>query len=398
MQELQVDNHRCTLCGKCISACFYDALEMDDRKLLSHDTCTLCGMCIDICPEAALAISKIKMNDMNKAEWNGILVYVEHDQGEIHPITYELIGKALELAKVVCYKVYCLFIGYRIAEKAKILMHYEVEQVFMYDHASFKYYKEDIYTNAFEDCIKNHLKPSIVLIGGTEIGKSLAPSIATRFHTGLTADCTELKIRENSDLVQIRPAFGGNIMAQIITENHRPQFAAVRYKVMSEAEPQLQLRDNLLQCSIEDEKLKSKIEILGVNDLAKTESISDAKILVVVGQGFQRKEDLSLAQELADLLNGKVASSRTLVEKGWMPYEKQIGLSGKTVKPEIIITCGVSGSIQFISGMKGSKNIIAINTDINSPIFKIAHQPICGDLYEILPRLIKKIKSGSGKD
>ncbi len=359
-----------------------------------EDTCTLCGMCIDACPEAAITIDKIRRNKINKGEWQGILVYVEHDNGEIHPITYELIGKALDLAKSLAYKVYCLLIGNGVKESAKVLMYYDVEKVFIYEHEAFTEYKEDIYTNTFEACI-NMIKPSIVLVGGTEVGKSLAPSVATRFHTGLTADCTELEVKENSDLVQIRPAFGGNIMAQIITENHRPQFATVRYKVMDEAKKQEGLRANLVICSLQGEKLRSKIEIINTYEWGKAEGITEAKVLVVAGQGFKRKEDLWMTKELANLLNGQLASSRALVEKGWMPYERQIGLSGKTVKPEVIITCGVSGTIQFMSGMKGSTNIIAINSDKDCPIFKIAHHPICGDIYEILPKLIGKIKEKS---
>ncbi|WP_461207846.1 electron transfer flavoprotein subunit alpha/FixB family protein [Clostridium sp. DL1XJH146] len=332
------------------------------------------------------------MNNLKiENKWEGILVYVEYNENGIHPITYELIGKALELAKPLDYKVYCVFIGYNIKTQAEKLRLYDIEKVFIYDHKEFEYYREDIYSNAFEACI-DKLKPSIVLIGGTDRGKSIAPSLATRFKTGLTADCTDLLMDEKADLIQIRPAFGGNVMAKIVTENHRPQFATVRYKVMDEAKELDEARDNLVYCFLEEEEMKSKIEIIDIQDIDRKENITEEKVLVVVGQGFKSKEDISMAEELASLLNGKLASSRTLVEKGWMPYEKQIGLSGNTVKPDMIITLGVSGSVQFMAGMRGSKNIIAINIDKEAPIFQIAHNPICGDLYEIVPTLIEKLK------
>lgn len=391
MNNLKVDHNLCNLCGKCESVCPSQAIKISNNKLIIQNSCTACGLCIDACESKVLRINKKSIFSINKHEWTGILVYVEEKKDGIHPVTYELIGKALELAKPLKYKVYCIFIGDDIKGKAEELKRYGVEKVFIYDNKKFEYYRQDIYANAFQHCI-SRLKPSIVLIGGTDTGKSIAPTVATRFNTGLTADCTELLVKENSDLVQIRPAFGGNIMARIVTENHRPQFATVRYNVMNEAKKLDEERDNLVKCSIEEEKLKSKIEVLQVEELKIEESISEAKVLVVAGQGFKSKEDLWMAEELAFLLNGKFASSRALVEKGWVPYDKQIGLSGKTVKPEIIITCGVSGSVQFMAGMKGSKNIMAINEEKDAPILSIAHYPICGDLYEVLPKLVDRLK------
>lgn len=335
-------------------------------------------------------LNKRKTIVTNIDEYRGILVYVEHQNGAIDSITYELIGKAIELAKPLSYKVYCLYIGYNIKEKAEVFNQYEVEKVYVYDSKDFKDFKADIFANVFEDCIY-HLKPSIVLIGGTDIGKSVAPVVATRFHTGITADCTELKVRENSELIQIRPAFGGNVMAQIVTKN-RPQFATVRRNVMVESEKQEKYKDNIMESIIDFEKLKSKIEVIRIDKVKHTNNIFNAKILVVVGQGFKSKEDIEMAKELAELLNAPIASSRALVEKGWMSYERQVGLSGITVKPEIIITLGVSGSIQFLAGMKFSKKIIAINIDKDSPIFTIAHHPINGDIYEVLPKLIEQVK------
>lgn len=390
MQGLLINHEQCILCKGCIKACPFGALEIKHDQLVVNDHCTLCGACVNTCKYDALSINKKNNTEINKDEWRDILVYVEHDQGNIHPITYELIGKAVQLSKQNQYKLYCLFIGSDLHESAKELSHYPIEKILLYDNKEFKDYRADLYTKVFYHCIK-YLKPSVVLIGGTDVGKSIAPSIATAFHTGLTADCTELLLKENSDLLQIRPAFGGNIMAEIITSNHRPQFATVRHNVMDRAERVETSRDNIVLCSLEDKHIYSDIQILEEKRMVIEESITEAKVLVAAGQGIKRKEDLRMVEDLAKRLNGKTACSRVLVEKGFMPYEKQIGLSGKTVKPDLIITCGVSGSVQFMAGMKGSKNIIAINNDSDAPIFHTAHQPICGDIYEIIPKLIAKL-------
>jgi len=241
-----------------------------------------------------------------------------------------------------------------------------------------------------EDLI-SEIRPSVVLIGSTSIGRSLAPRLATRFRTGLTADCTTLKIKPNTDLVQIRPAFGGNIMAQIITTHTRPQFATVRYKVMDQA-VRGEETGRVFDRSVSGEMLKSDIDVIRVTHKESVTSITDAEVIVAGGQGLKEKEDLEMIRELAFLLGGEYAVTRPLVEKGWADYTRQIGLSGRTVKPKLIITCGVSGAIQFAACMNCSDRIIAINSDPNASIFKIAHTGIVGDLYKILPSLIGELK------
>lgn len=329
---------------------------------------------------------------IHKEQWQGILIYAAQEGKKIHPITFELIGKALELAKPLSCKVSCILIGHEMESALKELSAYDVERIFVYDHEAFRDFKEDIVCNAFAACIDT-LKPSVVLIGATDSGKSIAPSVATRFHSGLTADCTELTMQENSDLVQIRPAFGGNIMARIITANHRPQFATVRYGIMAETTKSDSPHVEIVRCILEENQLVSAIEITLRKEMTRKSCISEAAVLVVAGQGFKSKDDLWMVEELASVLNGQVGSTRALVEKGWFSQENQVGLSGKTVKPDVIITCGVSGSVQFAAGMRLAKNIIAINSDPKAPIFSIAHQSLCGDIYEILPKLIQRIKS-----
>lgn len=331
---------------------------------------------------------------INKEKWKGILVYIEYHHSKVHPISYQLIGKAYELAAVIGYDICGIVIGRNSALSKEQLKNYPLKKVFLYETEE-EYFRADLYEELFSSCI-NKIKPSVALIGGTAEGRSLAPRVATEFKTGLTADCTELKLRKNSDLVQIRPAFGGNIMAQIVTTHTRPQLATVRYNVMKPIEP---IFENEIEFVIneKDYQADSKISILKAAPISKTKRIADQNILVVAGKGIKKKEDLEMLKELADLLDGELASTRGLVEKGWMPIDNQIGLSGQTVRPRLMITCGVSGSVQFISGMSGTDNIIAINTDVNAKILNIAHYPICGDLYEIIPQLIDMIKNYGGK-
>ena len=233
----------------------------------------------------------------------------------------------------------------------------------------------------------------MLLVGATTVGRSLAPRVAARFRTGLTADCTILDIKENTDLVQIRPAFGGNIMAQIVTPNSRPQLATVRYKVMSAPERSESESGEIVKLFIGKEKLKSNINVLEVVPKSKEKEISEADVLVVAGRGVKSEKDLAMIKELAELLGGELATTRPLIEAGWVDAKRQVGLSGRTVRPKLIITCGVSGAVQFTAGMNNSDYIFAINCDEKAPIFKVAHYGIVGDIYDVIPMLIEKIKS-----
>ena len=254
----------------------------------------------------------------------------------------------------------------------------------------------ETYTTAFEQFIHD-VKPTAILVGATPVGRQLAPRVAARFRTGLTADCTILDMHENTDLVQIRPAFGGNIMAEILTPNSRPQLATVRYKVMDAPERSEEAKGEIVPFDVPTEKLGSRVTVIGMKKKPKEKSIEMADVLVVAGRGVKKKEDLSLLRELADALGGELACTRPLVEAGWLDAKHQIGLSGRTVRPKLIITCGVSGAIQFVAGMNHSDTIFAINTDPKASIFKAANYAVIGDLYEIVPQLLAGIRAGKGK-
>ena len=375
-----------------IGLCPFKAISYENGKLDVNVGCKLCKMCVRTGPAGVMTFEEDEVKTINKDEYKGICVYADSDHGVLHKVTFELIGKAIELAKVINHPVYALLIGNNTEENAKELLEYGVDKVFVYEHELLKDFDMERYTNCFEDFIKTN-KPSSILVGATNVGRSLAPRVAARFHTGLTADCTKLEMKENTDLVQIRPAFGGNIMAQIINPNNRPQFATVRYKVFSAGDKK-EATGEVVKVDIKEEWLKSHIEVIDIEEKPKELDISEADVIVAVGRGLKSENDLVMIQELADALGAVVACSRPMVENGMFDAKHQIGLSGKTVKPKLIITLGISGTVQFASGMKNSDCIIAINTDPHAPIFDVANYGIVGDIYKIVPELIKMIKEG----
>lgn len=373
-----------------VEVCPFSALEYENDDLILNAACKMCNICVKRFPEVFEYVEDT-LPEIDKDAWRGVGVYVDHIEGIIHPVSFELIGKAKEMAAKIDHPVYCVLMGDNVQELADEILHYGVDEVYMYDDPELHDFRIEPYTAVFEDFI-SEVKPSIVLVGGTTVGRSLAPRVAARFRTGLTADCTTLDVQENTDLDQIRPAFGGNIMAHIHTPNHRPQFATVRYKIFNAPERSDEQSGQILKRNISPEKLASKIKVIEVKRKEKLKSIEDADVIVVTGRAFKKEEDLSMAYELADLLGAMVATTRPLIEAGWMDPRLQIGLSGRTVKPKLIITCGVSGAIQFVAGMNNADMIIAINSDPKAQIFDVAHYAIVGDIYEIIPGLIEKIK------
>lgn len=362
---------------------------MEHNGIEMNESCRMCGVCVRECPTQALYFEQ-KANKEDKNKWKGILVYAEQELGEVHPVVYELIGEARKLAAKVGYAVYGVMVGAAgTAANAEKLLQYGVDEVFVYEHEGFAGFRADSYADAVADCI-SHLKPSVVLVGGTSLGRSLAPRLSTRFHTGLTADCTKLEMRENTDLVQIRPAFGGNIMAQITIANSRPQFATVRYKVMDRAEKVEHPTGKVSLCEVSEKMVKSRIEVLSAQVLEHVKSIEEEDILVVAGRGAEKA--VEQLQELAALLGGQLCFTRPMVENGYGDTAHQIGLSGRTVKPKVILTFGVSGAIQFTSCMNGSECIVAVNIDPDAQIFKLADICVRDDLYEVLPAMIAELK------
>lgn len=395
MGKLVIDQSKIEDIQALIDVCPFGAMEEKDGKLEINAACKTCKLCVKKGPKGAVTYIEDERPKIDKSLWNGIAVYVDHVDGRIHPVTMELIGKARELAAKINHPVYALFIGSHLEGKSEELLHYGVDKVFVYDDEKLARFMIEPYTAVFEDFIQAQ-KPSAILVGATTVGRQLAPRVAARMHTGLTADCTILDMNEDTDLVQIRPAFGGNIMAQILTPNNRPQMATVRYKVMNAPERSETASGEIVKCEIAADRLKTRMEVLDIIEKEKEKFIESADVLVVAGRGVKKQEDLAMVQELADLLGGMFACTRPVVEAGWADAKCQVGLSGRTVRPRLIITCGVSGAVQFVAGMKNSETIVAINSDPAATIFETAHYCLVGDLYEIIPKMIEKIKVAKG--
>lgn len=369
--------------------CPFGAITYEDGKLDIGSGCKMCKMCVR--KGGGLVEFQEDVKVLDKSLWRGICVFADCTGGTIHRVTFELCGKARELAAVTGHPVYALVIGHDTAACAEKLLHYGVDKVFVYDHPGFADFRIEPYAAAFYDFIQKE-KPSSILVGATNLGRQLAPRVAARCRTGLTADCTVLQMKENTDLVQIRPAFGGNIMAQIVTPNDRPQFCTVRYKVFTEPAPTEAVTGETVTMEVTEAMLCSDIRVLSTVQKPKDIDISEAEVIVAVGRGAMSESMRAYAQELADLLGGMVACTRPLVEGNVFDAKRQIGLSGRTVKPKLIITLGISGAVQFAAGMKGSDCIVAINKDPNAPIFDVAHYCLVGDVEQIVPKLIRKIR------
>jgi electron transfer flavoprotein alpha subunit len=318
-------------------------------------------------------------------------VYLEQRHNKTHNVGFELIGKAKELAMKTNEPVYALVVGNDVTSIAEEALEYGCDKVFVYESEAYKEFNVERYTNVIEDFYCQY-HVNIILFGGTSEGRSFAPRVAARLRTGLTADCTKLDITKEGDLLQIRPAFGGNIMAKINTPNHRPQLATIRYKMF---DPPIKTTPHgqIVWCDASKLSKESSIHVLEYANKESHQDISDADIIIAVGRAFKKQKDLELLEPLRKRLHAEFACTRPLIENGWFDPRKQIGLSGRTVKPKLIINLGISGSVQYIEGMKDSELIISVNSDLNNKLFELSHYAIHGDIYEVLPELNKLLES-----
>ena len=373
---------------KLIASCPFSAIaEETDGTLSVSSGCRLCRLCVKT-GEGAVEIEETSSQTVDKHKWTGITVFADISNDYIHPVVFELAGKAMELTSSCPQKITILVLGSQTEENIRKLQECGADYLYIYDSIELNDFRIDSYTDVISQFIEKH-KPSAILFGATEKGRMLAPRIAARFRTGLTADCTALEMNPDSDIVQIRPAFGGNIMAEILTTRTRPQLCTARYKIFNAARNISKKADIIkLNASVSE----SCMTIIKAEKKPPVNDISDATVIVAIGRGVRSKDDLPMIEELASLLSAEIAFSRPMIEAGWAEPTRQIGLSGRTVKPKLIIAIGISGAIQFTAGMKESDFIIAVNTDRNAPIISFADCSIIGNLYEIIPALIMKIK------
>ncbi len=391
---LKIDHDKCIVCGICESSCAFGAISIEDDLLVVNEACTLCGACVDSCEVGALEIEQAEsMVQDDFDDWSGIMVFAECRHGMIAPVTYELLGIGRKLADTRGVSVSVVLPGDGVMQFADSLISGGADTVYLADHPNLAQFREDVFANVLQQVIRVY-KPEVVLAGATAIGRSVIPYVATAVNAGLTADCTRLEIRESDGmLLQTRPAFGGNIMATIECPNTRPQMATVRPKVMAPAEPDPSRKGEIVNIDLVDSATTSIIEIIdSVISEDDMVNIQEVEALVAGGRGLESEKGFALVKKLAEELGGSVAASRAAVDSGWIPYPHQVGQTGKTVCPKIYIACGISGAVQHAVGMQSADTVVAINRDKNAPIFDIATYGIVGDLYEVIPLLIKRIQ------
>ncbi|MBT7346387.1 4Fe-4S binding protein [Candidatus Bathyarchaeota archaeon] len=384
----------CIGCEQCITACPFGAIDMVDGVAVINEACRACGECVPACPVSVIVMTT---SEATVLEGKGVMVYAEMSNGSLHKVSFELLGKARELAAPLSEPVYAVLVGSGVEDSAKELVDRGADKVFVYDDPGLAQFRDDPYSDLLTECCKEE-KPSIFLVGATSIGRSMGPRVAAKLKTGLTADCTSLDIDPESKLLQqTRPAYGGNIMATIETTNSTPQMATVRYKMFTEASIVDTPKGEIVNKPVEMSKLTDRIKVLGFEKAGEQISISDADIIVSGGLGMGDPSGFDLMQKLATALGGAVGASRPTIDEGWINYRHQVGLSGRTVRPTVYLACGISGAVQHQAGMKTSDVIIAVNKDPDAPIFGISTLGVVGDLYDVVPGLIEKLKE-QGKD
>ncbi|MFC1571424.1 electron transfer flavoprotein subunit alpha [Candidatus Margulisiibacteriota bacterium] len=399
---------KCTGCTLCVKSCAFDAIKMVPREgtkrklaVIDLDKCTLCGACVDACAkEKAIEIKVEKESSADLSHFKDVWIFAEQREGKIQPVAYELLGESKKLANDLKTDVSAVLCGgEEIEEEIDHLFAYGADKVYLLHHNELKDYKSLPYTRAIAELIIKH-KPEIFLLGATTMGRDLAARLAIRVGAGLTADCTGLDIDpEKKILRQTRPAFGGNIMATIISPNNRPQMATVRPKVFKKSKVQSPKSkvDNVIKFNpvINPEDLIVKLVEI-IKDESVKVNLAEAEIIVSGGRGIQEAKNFKLIEDLAKVLGGAVGASRATVDAGWISAHHQVGQTGKTVAPKLYIACGISGKIQHLVGMQGSDIIVAINKDPDAPIFKVATYGIVGDLFEYVPLLTKKLQELRG--
>jgi electron transfer flavoprotein alpha subunit len=395
--EPVIDTTNCIGCGKCVKICPAEAIEMyltpEEQKLLAEWEAQRAAESGAEKPEADAdeedaALAKLK-------EYKGIWVFVEQTDGAPHVVAWELLGVGAELAKTLGVELCTVVIGENVERLSEESFHFGASKSYLVDDPVFRHYRTESYYKAVCHLVRKY-KPEIVLVGATGLGRDLAGAVATDLMTGLTADCTGLAIDERGFLLQTRPAFGGNIMATIMTERTRPQMSTVRPHVMPLPVCDTSRKGEIIRETVplqENDILAKVLEIIedkrgGADDI----DISAADVIVSGGRGMLSKDNFGILQELADELDGVVGCSRAAMEAGYMPYERQVGQTGKTVRPKIYIACAISGAIQHLVGMQDSDVIIAVNRDKSAPIFEVATYGIVGDVFEVVPAITNRIR------
>ena len=392
---IKVNRELCSACEACIQSCPYDAIVMKEDKAEITELCQLCRACLSVCPEGAISEVKEASDVKETSQGAGVWVFAEQRDGKIAAVSLELLGAGKGLAEKRGAELAAVLFG-GTAGDAEELIRWGAEKVFHCDDPLLSTFNDEPYAALLAKLIVEQ-RPEIVLTGATPIGRSFFPRVAAKLRAGLTADCTSLEIdAETGNLLQIRPAFGGNIMATIFCPHARPQMATVRPRVMKRGEYETSRKGEVVRVSAKGITSRTRV-VETVREVAETAiNLQDANIIVAGGRGMGGEKGFRLLHELAGVLGASVAASRAAVDEGWIPYRHQVGQTGKTVGPKLYIACGISGAVQHLVGMQSSDIIIAINKNPDAPIFRVATYGIVGDVHEIVPLLTKKIKDIKG--
>jgi len=393
---LRIDSEKCNACGLCVKSCPFGAIAVKDEVAQTNELCTLCGACVNVCPQAALDIERRQVSPEELSQYRGVFIWAECEsrgaRDSPRKVAYEILTQGRRMADQLGEQLCAVILGNERLSEMENLCYHGADRVLCCRHELLGHYSSDGFTNVLSAVIAKE-KPSIFLYGATPSGRDLAPRVAARMHLGLTADCTELGIDEQGQLIQTRPAFGGNIMATIISPYTRPQTATVRPNVFAAAEPDPNRPVVIEEVPVTLNKANIRTRLIEEIRLdSEEEKIDEARILVSAGRGCQDQVNLDTVRKLARKLGGTLAGSRAIVELGWIPHSLQVGQSGTTVGPDLYIAIGISGAVQHVVGMSSSKKIIAINKDPDAPIFKIADLGIVGDALVIIPKLIEEIE------
>jgi electron transfer flavoprotein alpha subunit/NAD-dependent dihydropyrimidine dehydrogenase PreA subunit len=395
VEGIKVIPEKCKGCKLCVPACPFGAIEIIDKQAIITDKCVLCGACVGACKFNAIVIEKREeAPKQDLSAYKGIWVFAEQHEGHVQSVALELIAEGRKLAGDLKEEVTAVLLGSGdLKAQAKALIAYGADKVIAVSDLHLKSYLTEPYTDVISGLVEKY-KPEIFLLGATTTGRDLASRIAARIRVGLTADCTALDIDPEKKIIrQTRPAFGGNIMATIVSPNYRPQMSTVRPKVFKKLPKDDSRKGEIIEekVKITEKSLRAKILEI-VKSTEKKVNIAEAEIIVSGGRGIGCAENFKLIQELADTIGGAVGASRATVDAGWISQFHQVGQTGKTVSPKLYVACGISGAIQHLAGMSSSDIVIAINKDPYAPIFNVATYGIVGDVLEVVPALTKKFK------
>jgi len=389
---------KCIACGQCVEVCPFGVLKLEGESLVIGDGCNLCGACVEVCEVEALAVPETEgLAPRPGVPPDGVWVFAEQRRGELAPVTAELLGEARRLAEVLDVNVAAVLLGDGVSHLSEALLTAGAHQVYLAEHPLLKDFLEETYTAALTELARK-FQPEIILAGATYLGRAFIPQVAAALQTGLTADCTAFAIDPDQRLLlQTRPAFGGNIMATIITPRTYPQMATARPGVFKTAPPAAAPTGEVVRVELAalEDPPRSRF-VSTVAEIKERIPLNAAEVIVTGGRGLKEAKHVKLLEELADLLGGAVGATRAAVDAGWIPYAQQIGQTGKTVSPKLYIAVGLSGATQHLVGMQSSDVIVAINKDPQAPIFQVADVGLVGDLFEIVPALIQEIKKDRG--